>query len=80
MDDPPLLFGDRANALEPTLNAISTETFESALSKAETPALGLFSGVPTFIKGLVYGKRVVNDLGSWPPSGLAGAPNSVGAA
>ena len=46
--DPPLLFGDRAKALEPTLNAISTETFESALSKAETPALGLFFGVPTF--------------------------------
>ncbi len=55
---------DRANALEPILNAISTETFESALSNSEAPLQGPFSGVPTFIKGLEDEKGVVNDHGS----------------
>jgi Asp-tRNA(Asn)/Glu-tRNA(Gln) amidotransferase A subunit family amidase len=63
---------DRANALEPILNAISTETFESALSKSEAPPRGPFSGVPTFIKGLEDEKGVVNDHGSRaaPTNGL----------
>ena len=52
---------DRAKALAPTLNAISTEMFESALSKAEAPSSGPFCGVPTFIKGLEDEKDVVND-------------------
>jgi amidase len=55
---------DRAKAFEPILNAISTETFESALSKSEAPSRGPFSGVPTFIKGLEDEKGVVNDHGS----------------
>ena len=55
---------DRAKALEPFLNAISTETFEPALSKTEAPPPGPFSGVPTFIKGLEDEKGVVNDFGS----------------
>ncbi len=55
---------DRARALEPILNAISTETFEAALSKSEAPSRGPFSGVPTFIKGLEDEKGVVNDHGS----------------
>ncbi len=55
---------DRAKALEPTLNAISAETFLSALSKAAAPSPGPFSGVPTFIKGLEDETGVVNDHGS----------------
>jgi amidase len=55
---------DRAKALEPILNAISTETFELALSKSEAPPRGPFSGVPTFIKGLEDEKGVINDHGS----------------
>lgn len=55
---------ERARALDPTLNAISTETFESALREAASPLPGSFSGVPTFIKGLDDDKGVVNDYGS----------------
>ena len=55
---------DRAKALEPTLNAITTEHFQSALSRSEAPTQGPFSGVPTFIKGLADEKGVVNDQGS----------------
>ncbi len=55
---------DRAKALNPSLNAISTETFDSALSTAEVPPQGPFSGVPTLIKGIEDEKGVVNDYGS----------------
>ena len=55
---------DRAEDLEPALNAISTEMFESALSKADAPPRGPFRGVPTFIKGLEDEEDVINDHGS----------------
>ena len=49
---------DRAKTLEPALNAITTESFESALSRSEAPTREPFSGVPTFIKGLADEKGV----------------------
>ena len=55
---------DRAKALNPILNAISTETFDSALRTAAVPPQGPFSGVPTLIKGIENEKGVVNDYGS----------------
>ncbi len=55
---------ERAKTIEPILNAISTETFESAVGKSEAPPRGPFSGAPTFIKGLEDEKGVVNDFGS----------------
>ena len=42
----------RAQALEPRLNAIVTESYERALAAAGAPPAGPFAGVPTFIKDL----------------------------
>ena len=36
---------DRAEALDPSLNAISTDMFDAALRAAEEPPAGPFSGV-----------------------------------
>lgn len=43
----------RAKATHPLINAIATETYDSALKAAETPPNGAFGGVPTFIKDLL---------------------------
>ena len=40
----------RAERVEPTLNAIVTDTFESALASADSSQEGPFAGVPTFVK------------------------------
>ena len=55
---------ERARALEPALNAIPTETFDSALVAADAPVAGPFSGVPTFVKALDDDAGVANDYGS----------------
>jgi len=55
---------ERARVLEPSLNAIPTETFDAALAAAEAPVAGPFSGVPTFVKGLNDEAGVANDYGS----------------
>jgi amidase len=55
---------ERARRLEPLLNAIPTETYESALRESEQPRPGPFRGVPTFIKALEDVAGVVNDFGS----------------
>jgi amidase len=55
---------ERARALEPALNAIPTQTFESALERARRPLAGPFAGVPTFAKGIDDVAGVVNDHGS----------------
>jgi len=45
---------DRIEALNPTLNAVITPTFDSALAAAATvPATGPLSGVPFLVKDLV---------------------------
>jgi amidase len=41
---------DRARKVNPSLNAIVTETFEQALSQYKEPSIGRFAGVPSFIK------------------------------
>ena len=40
----------RAASVNPRLNGIELETFEQALQDSDRPAVGVFSGVPTFIK------------------------------
>lgn len=55
---------ERADALDPALNAIPTRTFESAVRLAAAPPPGPFCGVPTFIKALDDDEGVVNDYGS----------------
>ena len=42
----------RAQALQPRLNAIVTESYDRALATAATPLTGPFAGVPTFVKDL----------------------------
>lgn len=44
---------DRANRVNPSLQAIITENFENALSSAEKASDGFFAGVPIFFKDLV---------------------------
>ncbi len=41
---------DRARAVNPTLNAIVHESFDTALAQARRPVGGRFGGLPTFIK------------------------------
>jgi len=55
---------ERARSLEPALNAISTETYDTASSQARERRVGRFSGVPTFVKGIDDLAGVVNDHGS----------------
>ena len=40
----------RAEAVNPRLNAIATETFDRALDQLSGPIRGRFAGVPSFIK------------------------------
>lgn len=40
----------RASVVNPTLNAVQLPDFERALSAADRPSPGIFSGVPTFVK------------------------------
>jgi amidase len=40
----------RAKAVNPTLNAIVTDTFDKAIQQAKQPLSGPFAGVPSFIK------------------------------
>ena len=40
----------RARRVNPRLNAVAVEAFEQAMSRAEDPKPGTFSGVPSFIK------------------------------
>jgi amidase len=42
----------RAQALEPSLNAIVTEAWDEARGRAAAPLAGPFAGVPTFVKDL----------------------------
>lgn len=44
---------ERSKATHPMINAVATETYESALEAAQTPPEGAFGGVPTFIKDLL---------------------------
>ncbi|MEL7108634.1 MAG: amidase family protein [Pseudomonadota bacterium] len=43
----------RAKATHPMINAIATETYDTALEAAQSPPDGAFGGVPTFIKDLL---------------------------
>jgi amidase len=60
---------NRAKAVEPQVNGIVTETFESARSDAAGLLSGAFAGVPTFIKDLIDWKGAPTLAGS---RGLAG--------
>jgi amidase len=60
---------ERAQRFEGELNAIATETFDAALTRADAPLPGPFSGVPTFIKGLDDEQGVLNEHGSRAFSG-----------
>ena len=55
---------ERAQKLEPTINAIVTERFELALEESTRPTEGCFAGVPTFIKDLVNVKGLPTLHGS----------------
>ncbi len=55
---------ERALKLEPTLNAIVTDCFDTAMSEAEKEREGVFSGVPTFIKDLINVKGMPTLHGS----------------
>jgi len=59
----------RANAVEPRINAIVTETFEVARSDAAGLLSGAFAGVPSFIKDLIDWRGAPTLAGS---RGLAG--------
>ncbi|MBA3067668.1 MAG: amidase [Hyphomonas sp.] len=59
----------RANAVEPQINGIVTETFEVARSDAAGILTGAFAGVPSFIKDLIDWKGAPTQAGS---RGLAG--------
>lgn len=41
---------DRAESVQPTLNAVQTRDFERALRRSDAPGDGVFSGVPTIVK------------------------------
>lgn len=55
---------DRAERVNPTLNAIQHPDFDRALASAEHPAAGVFSGVPTFIKENTDFAGLPSDQGS----------------
>ena len=55
---------ERAEALNPVLNAIPARDYERALERANDPAAGPFFGVPTFIKDLDDVAGVVTSYGS----------------
>ena len=59
----------RANAVEPQVNGIVSETFEMARSDAAGLLSGAFAGVPSFIKDLIDWKGAPTMAGS---RGLAG--------
>lgn len=54
----------RAKATHPMINAIASETYETALETAATPPEGTFGGVPTFIKDLLDWKGAPTLYGS----------------
>jgi amidase len=54
----------RAQLVEPHINAIETALFEPALTMADTPRSGMFSGVPTVIKDNADLKGVPTNHGS----------------
>lgn len=43
----------RSKGAQPLINAVASESYESALEAAQTPPSGPFGGVPTFIKDLL---------------------------
>ena len=55
---------ERAEALDPILNAIPARDYDRALEAAKTPGSGPFAGVPTFIKDLDDVAGIVNSHGS----------------
>ena len=54
----------RAQAVEPTINAIVTDCFDRALAAADRPLSGPLAGVPTFVKDLDDLRGLPTHLGS----------------
>ena len=54
----------RAEAVEPQINAIASETFDLARERAATSPQGQFGGVPTFIKDLFDWNKAPTYFGS----------------
>lgn len=54
----------RAKATHPMINAIASESYDSALEAATTPPGGAYGGVPTFIKDLLDWKGAQTLYGS----------------
>ena len=54
----------RASVVNPTLNAIQHPDFDRGLESARTPASGVFSGVPTFVKDNTDFAGLPSDQGS----------------
>ena len=54
----------RAKAANPVINAVATESYDTALEAAATPDDGAFGGVPTFIKDLLDWKGAQTLYGS----------------
>lgn len=55
---------ERAKKVEPTLNAIVTDCFDTALDNFSSTGEGVFEGVPTFIKDLIHVKDLPTLFGS----------------
>ncbi len=55
---------DRAERVNPVLNAIQTRDFDRALAAADSPAPGIFSGVPSFVKDNTEVAGLPTDQGS----------------
>ena len=54
----------RARRLDPVLNAIQTPDFERGLAASDTPAAGILSGVPSFVKDNTAVAGLPTDQGS----------------
>jgi amidase len=65
---------DRANRVDPSLNAIAHRAFDRARAEAADPRGGYFAGIPTFVKDNV-------DVGGMPTQqgvdAFRGSPRSI---
>lgn len=67
----------RAQAMEPQINGIVTETFEVARSDAAGLLSGAFAGVPSFIKDLIDWKGAPTQAGSRGLTGYIASGDNV---
>ncbi len=66
----------RAEAINPIINAIQVPDFDRALTRADQPAPGLLSGVPTFVKDNTEVEGLTTDQGSLAVKSRAAAAHA----